>query len=333
MVAREDRATSIRATTQGCPYQAIFESLKATAAEGYYLITVENVVEERTVAASVKGKLDLGFEYEPASGQTGFRLHQQQPPLRVVRAFPLDDGSSLVHLHNLSGGVLGGDRLELKVKVGPMAKAQLTGTSATRIYRSRGEQTTATQLNEIRVEEGGLLEFLAEPLIPFAGSRYRQETRIELAPGAGLFWWETITPGREAKGELFEYELFQASLSISATGKPIALERIQLEPRLRPLNSPTRLGPYRYFSSFYICRVGLEAKRWRLLENDLNEIAQMLTRPGESLWGISTLPAHGLLVRALCLRGREIAPGLLAFWKAAKWALYGQEAKPPRKIY
>jgi urease subunit gamma len=143
-----------------------------------------------------------------------------------------------------------------------------------------------------------------------------------------LFWWETVTPGREAKGEIFEYNLFQSHLDLSAGGKLLALERIRLEPKLRPLTSPARLGPYRYFSTFYICRVGLEASRWRTLENELSEIALQLTRPGESLLGVSTLPAHGLVVRVLCQRGREIAPGLLAFWKAAKLALYGQVATP-----
>jgi urease accessory protein len=289
--------------------------------------------ETETNLYVVKGKLNLQFDAEPTRPQTCFTLLEQQPPLRVIRAFELAEGGALVHLHNLSGGILGGDQLELKVTVEAGAKAQLTGTSATRIYRSRGENLTANQLTEVSVGENALLEFLAEPIIPFAGSRYQQQTRIELAPGAGLFWWETVAPGREAKGEVFEYDLFQSQLDLSGGGKLLALERLRLEPKQRALTSPARLGPYRYFSTFYICRVGLEATRWRTLENELNEIAQTLTQPGQSLWGVSTLPAHGLVVRALCQRGREIAPGLLAFWKAAKLALYGQVATPPRKIY
>ncbi len=297
------------------------------------MIALENEVGAKAKLNSVKGKLDLGFEVDQTTGATRFKVFAQQPPLRVVRAFEIAGGGSLVHLHNLSGGVLGGDHLELKIAVGPGAQAQLTSTSATRLYRSRNAELTATQFTEVKVGEGGLLEFLGEPLIPFAASRYRQQTKIELAPGAGLFWWETVAPGREAKGELFEYELFQSYLDITTEGKPLVLERTRLEPQLRPLNSPARLGPYRYFASFYICRVGLAASRWRELENELSEIAQSLTRPGESLWGVSMLPAEGLLVRTLCLRGREIPPGLLAFWKVAKLALYGRTAILPRKIY
>ncbi len=251
----------------------------------------------------------------------------------MVRAFPLDDGGALVHLHNLSGGVLGGDRLRLAVEVGPGAGAQLTSTGATRVYRSRREAPVAFQIQEFLVGENGLLEYVPDPLIPFAGSRYRQETRIEMGDGAGLFWWETVAPGREARDELFAYELFELKLDLAAAGKPLAVERIRLEPSLRPLRSPVRLGPYRYFSSLYACRVGVEAVRWRALEQRLGELAAQLTRPGEALWGVSTLPDHGLVIRALSVGGRDIAKGLPAFWQAAKLELYGRPAVPPRKTY
>jgi hypothetical protein len=48
---------------------------------------------------------------------------------------------------------------------------------------------------------------------------------------------------------------------------------------------------------------------------------------------VSTLVAHGLAIRAVSKQGRDIAHGLQAFWHAAKIALYGQPAIPPRKIY
>lgn len=97
-------------------------------------------------------------------------------------------------------------------------------------------------------------------MIPFAGARYQQRTHIQLAPGAGLFYWETISPGRIARGELFEYDILQLQCEIEAEGKPIAIEHLKLEPRHRNLSSLARLGPY-YSCSFYICKVGLEAAR------------------------------------------------------------------------
>lgn len=287
----------------------------------------------RKPSADVEGRLHLRFEHQPESARTVLASCVQQAPLRIVRAFPIADGAALVHLHNVSGGVLGGDRLELNVEVGARARVQLTTTGATRLYRSRAGRAPAMQYTSIRVEEDGLLEYLPDPLIPFAGSRYCQETRIELAAGAGLFWWETVAPGRDARGESFAYELLQITLELTAADRLVALERMRLEPALRPLSSPARLGPYRYFASLYICRAGLDAARWLALEAQLSEEAVRRSCRGTQEWGVSTLPAHGLIVRALSRDGSAIASGLPIFWREARRELYGQVAALPRKLY
>lgn len=287
----------------------------------------------RKPAATVEGRLCLRFEHQPELGRTALVSCTQQAPLRIVRAFPTADGAALVHLHNVSGGVLGGDRLELDVQVGASARVQLTTTGATRLYRSRAGLPPATQRTSIRVEADGLLEYVPDPLIPFAGSRYCQDTRIELAPGAGLFWWETVAPGRDARGEMFAYDLLQITLELTAAGRLVALERMRLEPALRPLSSPARLGPYRYFASLYICRADLDAARWVALEAQLSEEAQRRSRSGMEVWGVSALPAHGLVVRGLSRSGPAIASGLPAFRREARRELYGQVPALPRKLY
>lgn len=279
----------------------------------------------------IEGRLSLGFDV--VNGQTQMQVHEQQPPLKVIRAFPLPAGGALVHLHNISGGVLGGDALTINVQIAAGAYAQLTSTSATRIYRCSPRALTSTQAYTVQIQENGLLEYLPDPLIPFAGARYRQQTQITLSPGAGLFWWETVAPGRTARAELFDYDLVDISLAISAQGRPIALEHTQLEPQKRPMTALARLGSYRYFTSFYICKVGIEPARWLELEDQLNILARQLSVASEVSWGVSTLVAHGLAIRAVSCRGTELPAGLLAFWRAARLALYGQEALPPRKIY
>ena len=282
---------------------------------------------------SVGGRLGLYFTWDCERKLTQLTVREQRPPLQVIRAFPLPTGGALVHIHNISGGVLGGDRLSLDIEVGPEAQAQLTSTSATRLYRNRPDVPTALQASVIRIHEGALLEYLPDSLIPFAGSRYQQRTRIDLEAGAGLFWWETVAPGRVARGESFAYEQLFLGLQIAAQGRSIAIENLRLEPHCRTLSSLARLGPYDHFGSFYICRMGLDTACWSRLEAELGELAQELSRPGELLWGVSRLVAHGLVVRVVSRRGRDIPPGLLAFWRVAKQALYGEEPVPPRKIY
>lgn len=285
------------------------------------------------VKAPVTGQLVLNFAYHTERRQTYMDVCVQQQPLQVIRAFPQAHGATLVHLHNLSGGVLGGDRLDLSVHVGPRAAVQLTSTSATRLYRSSPTTTPALQTTSLHVDTGGLLEYLPDSLIPFADAAYQQRTRVELAEDAGLFWWEIIAPGRLARGESFAYRLLHLQSTIMAQSRPIAIERLQLEPSRRSFASLARLGSYRFFSTFYICRVGVDAARWLQLEQQLSELAREMTRLDEVLWGVSTLVAHGLVVRCLSREGRHIAPGLFAFWQTAKRELYEQEAVLPRKVY
>src|ERR1700737_4290585 len=124
-----------------------------------------NRTESTPRVPRVYGRLRFRFEARGDRNQTILAECEQQLPLRIVRAFQLDDGGALAHLHNLSGGVLGGDYLELAVEVGPHAIAQVTSTGATRIYRSRKNAEPAEQRLQISVEDDGLVEYLPPHLI------------------------------------------------------------------------------------------------------------------------------------------------------------------------
>lgn len=278
------------------------------------------------------GRLSLQFDYDPRALRTRLQVLDQRQPLKVVRAFELAGGGALVHLHNLSGGVLAGDKLSLEVAVGPGAAAQITSTSATRVYRSRPEASPAEYTTRVQLRENALLEFLPDPIIPFTGARYTQRTHVHLNHGAGLFWWDTLAPGREARGEVFSYDALRLGFDLRVAGMPVAIEYGDLNPALRPMSSPVRLGPYRYLTSFYICRAGTAQAVWSTLEKQLLDVAERMSSP-VIIWGLTRLPAHGLVVRALSQNGRDIARGLITFWRVAKQMLYGQEAVVPRKIY
>jgi urease accessory protein len=243
----------------------------------------------------------------------------------------------LVHLHNVSGGVLGGDSLHLDIALDPGAHVQVTTTGATRLYRRRGAGTPAEQVTHCRVGCGALLEVLPDSLIPYAGSRYRQVTAYHLAEDAGLLAWELVTPGREAHGERFVYDLLELQTTITAENAagnlPLAIERLRLQPSLQGLDSPLRLGRYGCFATLYACRVGQPPAVWAELEQQLAELAAARSSVGECIWGASTLPAHGIVVRGLAVAQRALAAALPLFWSAARKLLYGAEGVLPRKLY
>ena len=172
---------------------------------------------------------------------------------------------------------------------------------------------------------------LTDAIIPFAGARFAQQTTIRLEAGAGLFWWEILAPGREASGETFRYENVDLKLDLSVTGKLVAAERLRLEPAKREMSSVARMGAYSTWATFYICREGIDGSVWNALESELRALVESFGDT-ETLWGVSTLAAHGLAIRCLMRNARVLVPRLHEIWSAAKNRLYGRPAVPPRKV-
>lgn len=255
----------------------------------------------------------------------------QEPPWKVVRAFAQARGGTLVHLHNVSGGVLAGDRLSLDVAAGPRTAVQITSTGATRLYRHKEGALDSEQHVTIAIGPEALLEYLPDPVIPFAGSRHFQSTAFTLDAGASLFWWEVQAPGRLAAGERFAYDRLRVKSSIRASGRLILQEDFLLDPKTKPMASIARMGEYTHLASFYACQQGRSPAIWRELENRLNEVA--IRETSTAVWGASALVSDGVVVRGLSVGGRDISAALLKFWRIARQTLTGEDPVQPRKVY
>jgi urease accessory protein len=274
--------------------------------------------------------LHLAFEADAGRG-TILRVLEQQPPWRVVRGFRTASGETLAHVHNVSGGILDRDSLSFEVEVGPGAQAQVTSTGATRVYRSRTPDCRASQSMGVNVASNAYLEYLPDQLIPFAGSRFDQTARVELDRGGSLIWWDRVAPGREASDEIFRFESLTSRFELIAEGQPVALEQWNLTPLVQRLDSIARLGPFRHFASCYVCRAGEPTSYWKAFESKMQVVADQLSG-SEILWGVTSLRAHGLVIRGVAIGGHALASGLVEFWKAAKWILCGRVATLPRKV-
>jgi urease accessory protein len=255
----------------------------------------------------------------------------QEPPWRAIRAFQNSQRQAVVHLHNVSGGVLSGDSLELTIEAGSATRVQVTSVGATRVYRQRAGGAQARLSTSVRVGDGATVEYLPDVVIPFAGSRFSQSTAVSLGANAGFIGWETIAAGRVASGEEFRFDFFDSECSVCSGSRPLALERYSLSPSLRDPASVARWGGFRYTTAMYVCHTGVAPRRWIDLEDRLNDFAFRRTSPSER-WGVSALVAGGLTVRGLALEAHQITAGLYTFWNLAKQDLWGEPAIPPRKI-
>ena len=102
-------------------------------------------------------------------------------------------------LLNLAGGLTGGDRLDMAVRLHERAEAVVSTQSCERIYRSSGND--AVVAGSIRLAQGARLEWLPQPVILFDGARLKRETHVELAVDAHLLALELVIFGRTESGE------------------------------------------------------------------------------------------------------------------------------------
>lgn len=277
----------------------------------------------------VPSRLELGFSSDGTF--TRMFVLTQQPPWRAIRAFQNSLGQALVHLHNVSGGILSGDSLHLAIDAAPGARVQVTSVGATRVYRHRPGRAAARLSTSVQIGEDAMLEYLPEAVIPFAGSRFSQSTTVSLGRNAGFIGWESIAAGRIARGEEFAFDFFHSEFSVSSDVRPLALERWSLTPSTSASRSVARWGRFRYTATLYVCHTGVAQPRWLDLESCLNRLA-MAHNSQSARWGVSTLIANGLVVRGLALEAHQITAGLRTFWEYAKQEIWGEPAVLPRKI-
>ena len=173
------------------------------------------------------GELHLHFGVR--GGRTALLRDRQKAPLMVVRPFTLPCGTLMVFIVNPTGGVLGGDHSEVRIEVGPGARALVLTQSAARVQPSPAG-AAATQDLAFRVAAGGRLEYYPERTLPFAGSRLHQTVRAELEPGAELGLSETLASGRVLSGERLRFAEYDSRVEVRQGGRRVYLDRQRLVP-------------------------------------------------------------------------------------------------------
>ncbi|MBE9018840.1 urease accessory protein UreD [Chroococcidiopsidales cyanobacterium LEGE 13417] len=197
-----------------------------------------SVHQEKTIPSTWHGNLDI--VYALRNGKTQPISDRVQAPLKVQRPFyPEGDICHTAILHT-AGGIVGGDRLSINLQLQPRSQALVTTTAASKIYRSNGLQ--ARQIVEIQIDEGACLEWLPQETIVFNGANYRQDLRVELAPGGSWLGWEITRFGRSARGERFLQGEWRSYTEVWQQGQPLWIDRQWLPGEEAVLNSPHGLA-------------------------------------------------------------------------------------------
>lgn len=185
-------------------------------------------------------------------------------------------GPAVVHLVGSAATPVGGDHVDLHVRVGPRAHLRLRGTAAT-VALPGQHGTTSRSTVHIEVGAGGVVDYLPEATVISARADHEAEMTIELGEGARARCRETLVLGRygERPGRL------TTTTHVVRDGTPLLRQRLDI--------GADRLGA----SASYLAGARVLATEAVVWDHDPVEPA------GGEWWSLVPLAAGGSLATAV----------------------------------
>lgn len=134
-----------------------------------------------------------------------------------------------VMIMTASAGLLDGDECDIEIYVKSGAVLKVTGQSYTKIFRA-GPKGGVKQNVKITVENGGTLFYLPQPVIPFSGSIFSNETNIFLKDKASFVMQDILSSGRNAMKESFLFSSYRSRTAVHIEKKLVFLDNLKLVP-------------------------------------------------------------------------------------------------------
>ncbi|MGE0748793.1 MAG: urease accessory protein UreD [Rhodospirillales bacterium] len=262
------------------------------------------------------GAAEVG--YACRDGRTALAALYQRAPCRVLTPNPQPGDPPQAVLLNTAGGIAGGDRLAVTVRVEAGAAATATAQAAEKVYRSLGP--AATVRTALSVGAGGWLDWLPQETILFQGARLDRRAAADVAPGGRLLGAETLVFGRRARGERFTDGLVHDGWRIRRDGRLVWADALRLDGTVAPLlDSPAGFaGAEAYATAFYVADDA---------PSHLPLARELTTREG--LRAGATVVNGILLARWLGVADR-VRAALADFLAALRHAAAGWPARLPR---
>ncbi len=128
---------------------------------------------------------------------------------------------------NTAGGLTGGDRFSVSVKLGAGARLALSSQAAERIYRSACGRAEVS--NRAVLGAGAALSWLPQETILFQGAAMARRLSVEMAADARFCGLETLVLGRRAMGEAVTRAAIADHWRIRRGGRLLHGEALRLE--------------------------------------------------------------------------------------------------------
>lgn len=176
-----------------------------------------------------RGRIDLRFAQ--VKGASRLRYLEQEAPLRALfpTVEPFEAPEAVIV--NTGGGVVGGDRYGVDIRVEAGAALTITTPAAEKIYRSSGDD--AHVVTHLHCGEDARLEWLPQETILFDGACLQRRLEVDLAPSSCFLGVETILFGRRASGEFLTRGRLRDAWMLRVGGKPVWADAIGLSGDIR----------------------------------------------------------------------------------------------------
>jgi urease accessory protein len=245
-------------------------------------------------------------------------------PAQIIRPFYApDDECAYVYLLTPTGGMLGGDRLDIHIVLEPGAQVCLTTASATKVHPAT--DLPAEQTLHIDLGPGSSLEYLPELTILFREARWRQRTVVRRDADSRLLFTEGWSAGRVARQEVFAFSGLETSIEVYTAERLSLFDRM----RIRPVSYPYQ-------------RLGLWAARPHLLTTYLLQTThppltwlqavQAELATDHALIGLSQLATAGFVARVLADEDETMTHVGHVLWQKIRADLWGERWSPWRKL-
>ena len=270
--------------------------------------------------APVHGIARLSFVRDGQASRLDRR--DQRAPLRVLFPRPHDPGVPLAVLVTTSGGLVGGDVLDISVSAGAGAGALVTTQAAEKVYRSEG--ATCEISVALDAGPGSWLEWLPNETIVFDGARLRRRTVVSLAEDARLLAGEIVVLGRRARGERFTGGLIHDAWEIRRDGRLVWTDSFRLDEDL----AVAQAAPAGLAGAAAIASIVCVGRAVEPLAAPLGDLAERLSAPDLRI-GTTRIGAT-LLVRLLARDARALRRAFAELWAWLRCEAGGLAPRLPR---
>ena len=176
---------------------------------------------------SYKGwQASLALQFCHTPEKTLLHSARHSGPLTVQRPFYPEGETCHLYLLHPPGGIVGGDTLDISVRLDAKSHALITMPGASKFYRSSGPLACLSQ--HFYLDEEATLEWLPQDTIIFPGANAALRSVFHLHATSTLLAWELYCLGRPVINEAFSHGTLESRLEVWVDGEPRLIERLHL---------------------------------------------------------------------------------------------------------